>query len=69
MDDDFPPGEPDLDRWSIPIDESKVPPPLPTEPPSAPIADDTDVLHFPLSTEPPPSEGYHPRLFRFGDAA
>jgi hypothetical protein len=65
MDDDFPPGEPGLDRWSIPIDEPEAPPPTPP----APVADDTDVLHFPLSTEPPPSEGYHPRLFRFGDAA
>jgi hypothetical protein len=65
MDDDFPPGEPDLDRWSIPIDEPESPPPAT---PPAP-ADDAEVLHFPLSTEPPPSEGYHPRLFRFGDAA
>jgi hypothetical protein len=67
MDDDFPPAEPGLDRWSIPIDEPPTPPPAVAPP--APATDDTDVLHFPLSTDPPPPEGYHPRLYRFGDAA
>ena len=67
MDDDFPPDEPSLDRWSIPVDEPPAPPP--TAAPPATAAEDTDVLHFPLSTDPPPSEGYHPRLYRFGDAA
>lgn len=64
MDDNSPPVEPSLDRWSVPIDE----PDPPATPPPPPADDDADVLHFPLSTEPP-SEDYHPRLFRFGGAA
>jgi hypothetical protein len=66
MDDDSP-IDPALERWSVPLDEP------PDAPPSAPNPDLTaetpDVLQFPSDLEPMPTEGYFPRLRRFGDAA
>jgi hypothetical protein len=64
------PDEPQLDRWSIPLDEPDPPtlpfvPPVPTD-----QSDDApDVFPFPPENDSYPSEGHHPRLFRFGEAA
>lgn len=69
MDDDHirPDDEPDLSRWSVPLDDepaSPVPPPLPI----TPVPDDEPPVEFrfPVDAEPYPSEGYQPRLNRFG---
>jgi hypothetical protein len=71
MDDHFPPDDaPDLSRWSVPLDE-ELPPPVapPAAPPPAPLAADDEPpveFRFPVDPEPYPTEGYQPRLDRFG---
>ena len=54
-----------LNRWSVPLDEPDAPPvapPLPTADEPVP-----DLLRFSLDAEAP-SEGFQPRLTRFGKA-
>ena len=66
------PDEPQMDRWSIPLNEPDTPT-LPFVPPgpidAAAEAATPDVFPFPSENDPYPSEGHHPRLFRFGEAA
>ena len=68
MDDDHfsPDDEPDLSRWSVPLDEEPSPP---TPSPVPLSADDEPPVEFrfPIDAEPYPGEGYQPRLNRFGD--
>lgn len=61
------PYEPQLDRWAIPLDE----PTLAFVPPSLIARELEEPEPFPLlpDSEPYPTEGHHPRLFRFGEAA
>jgi hypothetical protein len=65
----FPPDEPALDRWAVPLDEPAPADPAPPPAAGPPDPEPPDVLRFGPDPDPYPSEGYHPRLRRFGDAA
>jgi hypothetical protein len=60
------PEDDPLHRWTVPLNEPE--PALPGAIQND-VAEIPDVLRFLEDYEPYPSEGYHPRLRRFGDAA
>jgi len=64
MDADEPLLFPISSAWSIPLDEParQVPPGVDSEP-------IPELLRFPTDQDAFPTEGHHPRLFRFGRVA